>query len=180
MKILVPVAHGSESLETVSIVNVLRRADFDVTVASIEKDLTITATRGIRIVADQYFIDTENDRFDLVVLPGGEAGARVLSGCAGLIRMLRTQNESGRLFAAICAAPALTLAPHGFLDDRRATCYPSLREHLANYVDEPVVIDGNCVTGSGPGSAMPFALTLVELLAGTRAASTVAQGMLVP
>jgi 4-methyl-5(b-hydroxyethyl)-thiazole monophosphate biosynthesis len=178
VKILVPAAHGSESLETVSIINVLRRADFDVKIASIENDLTIAATRGIRIVADCFFADIEAEPFDVIALPGGEAGARALSACAGLIRKLKTHDHAGQMFAAICASPALVLAPHGFLERRRATCYPSFREHLPHYVADPVVVDRNCVTGSGPGTAMAFALKLVELAADMGTAKKVAQGML--
>jgi 4-methyl-5(b-hydroxyethyl)-thiazole monophosphate biosynthesis len=178
MKILVPAAHGSESLETVAIVNVLRRADFDVKVASIENDLTIAATRGIRIVADCFFADIEAEPFDLIALPGGEAGARALSAYASLIKKLKTHDQAGRMLAAICASPALVLAPHGFLERRRATCYPSFREHLPHYVEEPVVVDRNCITGSGPATAITFALKLVELAAGMETAKKVARGML--
>jgi 4-methyl-5(b-hydroxyethyl)-thiazole monophosphate biosynthesis len=178
MKVLVPVAHGSESLETVTIVNVLRRADIEVTLAGVEPEPVIDATRGIRLVVDQPIAAALRTEFDLIALPGGEKGAGALSRCAPLIEALQRQRASGRWYAAICAAPALTLAPHGLLEGRRATCYPSFRENLAHYIDAPVVVDGNCITSQGPATAFAFALKLVETLAGAPTRQRVAAGAL--
>jgi 4-methyl-5(b-hydroxyethyl)-thiazole monophosphate biosynthesis len=179
-KVLIPIAHGSESLETVSIANILRRAGITVTLASIELELVINATLDIRLQADRLLKDLQHERFDLITLPGGSKGSESLGGCASLIEMLKEQREAGRWYGAICAAPALALAPNGLLNERRATCYPSFRDRIPAFVDEPVVVDGNCVTSAGPGTAIPFALKLVELLAGADTAQKVAAAALIP
>jgi len=163
---LLPIAHGSESLEAVTLVNVLRRAEIEVTVASVEADLLVNGTRGLRLHADKRLLEALGHKYDLIVLPGGERGAETLHRNAPLIEMLHQQNEAQRWFGAICAAPALTLAPYHLLDDRQATCYPAFKRKLPHYVDQAVVVDGKCVTSQGPATAMAFALKLVELLAG--------------
>ncbi|MBL6751024.1 MAG: DJ-1/PfpI family protein [Nevskia sp.] len=175
--ILVPIAHGSESLETVCVVNVLRRAELEVTVASIESELTVTGTRGIRLTADRRFLDTGGQRFDMIVLPGGEKGSEALGRHAPLIERLQQQDDDRRWFAAICAAPALALAPHHLLDGRQATCHPAFRGRLPKFVDEPVVRDGHVVTSQGAGTALAFALKLAELLAGIEKSRAVAAQM---
>lgn len=176
--VLVAIAHGSESLETVTLVNVLRRADLDVTVASIEAEQTVSGTRGIKLVADARFLDVREHRYELIALPGGEKGAEALSRHMPLIEMLERHNDDRRLIGAICAAPALTLAPHHFLDGCRATCYPAFKSRLKNWVDEPVVMDRNLVTSQGPGTAMAFSLKLAGLLAGALKHDEVAAGLL--
>jgi protein deglycase len=175
---LVPVAHGSESLETVTLVNVLRRAEVEVTVASIEADLIVSGTRGVRIGADKRLLELLEHKYDLIALPGGEKGAEALNRHAPLIEMLEQQNDAGRWLAGICAAPALVLAPHRLLNGRQATCYPAFRHKLPKFVDKPVVIDGHCVTSQGPGTAMLFALMLAELLCGAPRSREVAEALL--
>ena len=177
--VLVAVAHGSESLETVTIVNLLRRAGLVVTVASIEASTVIEGTRGIRLIADALLAEVIDAPWQLVVLPGGADGARTLGRHAPLIRLLETRNEADQPMAAICAAPALTLAANGLLDGRQATCYPSFREQLPTFVDAPVVRDGPFTTSQGPGTAIAFALALIEQLAGRDARDQVAAGLLV-
>ena len=179
MKILVPVAHGSESLETVTLVNVLRRASIPVTVASVETETLVNATRDIRLVADAALADMLGEEFDAIILPGGERGAERLALNGPLIAKLSAQRVAHRWYGAICAAPALTLSPHGLLDGKQATCHPLFRDRLLHFVDRPVVIDGHCMTSQGPGTAIEFALTWVEKLAGEAERKRVANGMLV-
>lgn len=178
MKILVPLAHGSESLETVTLVNVLRRASIPVTLASIETETVINATRDIRLVADAAFADLSALDFDAIVLPGGERGAERLAQYAPLIEKLNSQRIGHRWYGGICAAPALTLSPHGLLDGKQATCYPAFKDCLLHYVDRPVVIDGHCITSQGPATALAFALTWVEKLVGIEQRQRIAADML--
>lgn len=178
MKVLVPVADGSEDIETVTIIDTLRRAHLEVTVASIGPQATVTASRGTRIVADCLFADAAPETFDLIALPGGTQGAEALGRHAPLIEKLRAQKSSGRWLAAICAAPALALAANGLLDDRRATCYPSFRDRLPKFSDEKVTVDGNLVTSQGPATALAFALKLIELLCGKDKAREIGKAML--
>lgn len=179
MKILVPVAHGSESLETVALVNVLRRAALPVRIASIETEPVINATRDIRLVADVSLSDVMNEDFDAIILPGGEQGAQRLAACQLLIEKLRSQRLAHRWYGAICAAPALTLSPLGLLDGKQATCHPAFRERLLHFVDRAVVIDGHCMTSQGPGTTLEFALTWVEKLASPDERKRVAAAMLI-
>jgi len=178
MNALVVVAHGSESLETVTLVNVLRRAGVTVTVASIEPTLAVEATRGVTLNADARYADVASQDFALIALPGGEKGAQALSAHAGLVEKLKAQRLAHRWIGAICAAPALVLSKHGLLDGKKATCYPAFREQLLHYVDLPVVVDGHCVTSQGPATAIAFGLQLVEVLCGADQRKAVAQGLL--
>ena len=102
--------------------------------------------------------------FHLVVLPGGIPGAEHLRDSAELIGILTRQREKGRLYGAICASPAVVLAHHGLLEGRQATCHPGFIDRLASRdrVEKRVVVDGNCLTSRGRGTAVEFALALVE------------------
>jgi len=179
-KVLVPVADGCEEIEAVTIIDVLRRAGADVTVASVG-ELRITASRGVRLVADTTIETCVDAVFDLIVLPGGMPGAEHLRDSELLITMLKRQEQAGRLFGAICAAPAVVLHHHGLLAGRRATTHPGFADTLENRgaVDSRVVVDGACVTSRGPGTALEFALKLVELLYGREKAAEVARPMVV-
>ncbi len=178
MKALIPISHGSESLETVTIVNVLRRAEVEVTVASIEKTPVVDATRGIKLTADALFSEVAHQEFDLIALPGGEQGARALGAHQPLVDKLQQQRLNHRWYGGICAAPALALSPHGLLDGKQATCYPAFRDALLHYVDRPAVVDGHCITGQGPAAAIAFSLALVEALAGSAKRKAVADALL--
>lgn len=177
---LVPVANGTEDIESVTIIDVLRRAGIKVTVASVERDITVTCAHGIRIVADALLADVAAQDFDLIVLPGGMPGAERLRDSPALIAMLKKQDARGALFGAICASPGVVLATHGLIGSRRATAYPGFEKLLPPGVmqEAAVVRDGNLVTSRGPATAMPFALALVEALCGKEKATQVAAGLL--
>jgi 4-methyl-5(b-hydroxyethyl)-thiazole monophosphate biosynthesis len=179
-KVLVPIADGTEEIEAVCIIDVLRRAGAAVTVASVG-ELQVTASRGVKLVADQLIDECMDETYDLVVLPGGMPGAEHLRDSKELERILKDQRDKGRLYGAICAAPAVVLKHHGLLNQRQATCHPSFVSHLENIdmVDARVVVDGTCVTSRGPGTALEFALKLVELLYGEDKAKEVAKPMVV-
>ncbi len=177
-KVLVPITDGIEELEAVSIIDVLRRAGAEVTVASADS-LQITASRGVKLLADKLISDCTGQTYDLIALPGGMPGAEHLRDCPQLISMLKAQKNAGRLYAAICASPAVVFQHHDLLDNCNATCYPSLAEKLNNVKDSPVVVDGNCITSQGPGTALAFSLKLVELLFDRQKAKEVADAMLV-
>lgn len=178
--VLVPIADGCEEIETACIVDVLRRAEADVTIASVGK-LQITASRGMKFVADKLISECVNDTYDLVVLPGGMPGAEHLRDSADLVKILKRQQQDGKLYAAICASPAVVLHHHGLLANRKATAYPGCTDHFENTeaINSRVVADKNCITSRGPGTAMEFALKLAEILCGEKKAADVAQSMLV-
>lgn len=187
-RVLVPVADGSEEMEVVIVVDVLRRAGASVTVASAEADgrLAVTCSRGVLLTADATLDAALGavSPFDLIVVPGGMPGAERLAGNAALTAALRAQREAGRPVAAICAAPAVVLEAQGLLPaGQPATAHPAFSGKLANQasVDERVAVatgsGGLVVTSRGPGTAFEFALALVALLCGEAKAREVAGPM---
>jgi 4-methyl-5(b-hydroxyethyl)-thiazole monophosphate biosynthesis len=178
--VLVPIADGSEEIEAVCIIDVLRRAGAEVTVASVD-GLQITASRGVKLVADKLIADCVDNTYDLIALPGGMPGAEHLRDSQELTTLLKRQEQEGRLYAAICASPAVVFQHHKLLGQRRATCHPAFADRLDNQtsVAERVVVDGNCITSRAPGTAIEFALKLVELLFDPAKAQKIAQPMLV-
>jgi 4-methyl-5(b-hydroxyethyl)-thiazole monophosphate biosynthesis len=180
-KVLVAVADGSEDIETITVVDVLRRAAVDVVVASITGNLQVTLSRKTVLVADRLLEECVDVSFDMIVLPGGMPGAKSLGESSLLINLIRTclQDEQ-KWIAAICAAPAVALYPNGLLEGYQATCYPSFSKDLPEniYVNESVVISKNCITSQSPATAMKFSLTLVEVLLGYDKACAVAKPML--
>lgn len=179
---LVPIANGSEDIEAVTIIDVLRRAEVAVTVAAVHDDLTVTAARQTRITADALMSECTGQTYDLIALPGGMPGAESLGQSEPLIKMLREQRDAGRWYAAICAAPAVALEPNGLLEDRTATAHPGFQNRLSDQsrTQERVVIDGNSVTSQGPGTALEFSLTLVECLLGKEKRDAVGAPMVLP
>ncbi|AQV02322.1 MULTISPECIES: DJ-1 family glyoxalase III [Desulfococcus] len=175
---LVPVADGTEEIEAVVIIDVLRRAGVAVTVASVMDRLQVTASRGVMLTAEKDISGCVEEAYDLVALPGGIPGARHLAASAALGKILDRQRGSGRLYGAICAAPAVVLRPLGLLEGLRATCHPAFRDELPGWEDRRVVVDGTCVTSQGPGTAIEFALSLVALLLGEAEAEAVAGPMI--
>jgi len=178
--VLVPIADGTEELEAVTIIDVLRRAGAQVTIASVST-LQVTASRKVKLVADWLITDCKDNTFDLIALPGGLPGSEHLRDCATLIEMLKSQKQAERLYGAICAAPAVALAPHGLLDGKKATCYPSCADVLPDptQANQRVVVDGNCITSQGPGTALEFAIELTRQLFDDNRAKQVAEAMLV-
>jgi 4-methyl-5(b-hydroxyethyl)-thiazole monophosphate biosynthesis len=177
--VLVPIADGTEELEAVTIIDTLRRAGAQVTVASVS-GLQVTASRKVKLVADALIKDCAGKTYDCIALPGGMPGAEHLRDCAVLTELLKEQDKAGRLIAAICAAPAVVLAHHGLLKGRKATCYPSAQDKLPDKsaAGQRVVVDGHFVTSQGPGTALEFALALVEVLFGPERKKQVAEPML--
>lgn len=178
-KVLVPIADGTEEIEAMCIIDVLRRAGASVTVASVDK-LQVTAAHGVKIVADRLISDCTEIVYDLIALPGGMPGAERLHDSKELELMLKRQQREGRLYAAICASPAVVFQRHGLIGQRKATCYPSFAKQLDNIdaVEDRVVVDDKCITSQGPGTALEFAIKLVELLYDEQKAKDVALPML--
>jgi protein deglycase len=176
--VLVPLAQGTEELEAVAVIDVLRRAGATVTIGTVDS-LHVTCSKGVRLVADCQLTDCQATLYDLIVLPGGMPGAENLRDSAELKEMLLEHDRRGGLIAAICAAPVVTLAPFGLLNNRRFTCHPGF-SHLAqgmNRLPQTTVVEGNLVTSQGAGTAIEFALTLVEMLFGPERRWEVARGM---
>lgn len=165
-KALVLFAEGSEELEAVTLINILRRGGVSVTVAGLTAG-PLRGSRGTVIVPDTLLEAVQHDDFDLVVLPGGLPGTTHLRNDARVAALLRRQHGANKEVAAICAAPSV-LAAAGLLQGKRATSYPTCLDEFPDVAkqNEAVVVDGNIVTSRGPGTAMDFALTLLERLVG--------------
>ncbi|CAN1271647.1 Protein DJ-1 homolog B [Linum perenne] len=175
-KVLVPIADGTEPMEAVITIDVLRRAGADVTVASVGKELRVEAAHGVKIIADSLVSNCVDDVFDLIALPGGIPGATNLRDCKELENMVKKQATDGRPYAAVCASPAVALGSWGLLKGLKATCYPSFMEQLqssATAVESRVQQDGIVITSRGPGTTMEFAVALVEQLYGKEKAAEV-------
>jgi 4-methyl-5(b-hydroxyethyl)-thiazole monophosphate biosynthesis len=163
---LVLFASGSEELETVTIVNVLRRAGVKVTLAGLTIGV-LQGARSINILPDCMLDDVLYDEFDIIVLPGGLPGTNHLRMDPRVISLLQRMNDQNKYLAAICAAPSV-LAEAGLLDDKQATCYPGMMEGFphVHLQASAIVEDGMLITSRGPGTAMDFALLLAEKLVG--------------
>ena len=179
-RVLVPIADGSEEIETSCITDTLVRAGAEVTVASVEATTTCTMSRGLKIVADALVTDLGNDEFDLVALPGGMPGAERLRDSDALDAILRKQDARQAPLAAVCASPAVILKSKGMLRSQ-ATCYPAppFVEALGDIADGDVVRDGHITTSRGPGTSLKFALDLVDQLYGPEKAEELRAQMLV-
>uniref|UniRef100_A0A7S2MR37 DJ-1/PfpI domain-containing protein n=1 Tax=Zooxanthella nutricula TaxID=1333877 RepID=A0A7S2MR37_9DINO len=192
--VLVPIANGSEEIETACVTDVLTRAKFKVTVASCEDALTVTMSRNLKITADKKLADCAGGTWAAIVCPGGLPGAQTLADNTTLQEMLRKQLSEERIVAAVCAAPALVLAKNGLLkkgdthEAFKATCYPHPNKLFQNEIteetsagawqQEAVVVDRNVITSQGPGTSLQFALKIVEKLKGKELSKTLADALL--
>jgi len=177
--VLILLADGFEEVESVTPVDVLRRAGVEVIVAGVGKT-EIKGSRGLRVLADIRLEDYQGLP-DAIVLPGGIPGAENLRDSAAVKALVKKMHDAGRLIGAICAAPGLVLAGQGILDGKKATGYPGYeKEFKAStvYQEKSVVKDGQLLTSRGPGTAMEFSLELAKLLAGEATAEKVASAML--
>ena len=167
-RVIVPLAQGCEELEAITIVDLLRRAGIEVVTAGLDAQ-PVRAARGTVLIPDTTLDAATESDYDMIVLPGGLPGADHLRDDPRIIELVRDMHANGRYTAAICAAPRV-LARAGLLDNRRATSFPggiNVDEIPGiEYVEDAVVTDGTIVTSRGPGTAMDFALQLIELLAG--------------
>ena len=166
--VLVPLAQGCEELEAVTIIDLLVRAGVEVVSAGLEPG-PVTASRGVVLMPQMTLDEALEREYDMVVLPGGMPGATNLESDERLRKLLRRMADSGKFTAAICAAPRV-LASAGLLSGKKATSYPGHLDKMAlpdvEYREEAVVQDGKVITSRGPGTAMDFALTLIEQLVG--------------
>ena len=177
--VLVPLAQGCEELEAVTVIDLLRRAGVEVVTAGLD-DQPVKASRGTTLVPDTNLDAVVNRDFDMVVLPGGLPGADHLDHDERLRAILQRTADKGKWLAAICAAPKV-LAHAGYLNGRRATSYPGVLEELGlpeiTSTGTAVERDGNVITSRGPGTAMDFALELIDVLKGDQVRRDVEEGL---
>jgi 4-methyl-5(b-hydroxyethyl)-thiazole monophosphate biosynthesis len=164
--VLIPLAQGCEEIEAVTVMDVLRRAGIEVASAGLDAQ-PVRASRGTVLLPDTTLDAALAHGYDMVVLPGGQPGTSNLGKDKRILELLQRMAQQGKYVAAICAAPSV-LAAAGLLDGKRATCYPGSLDAFSRVQQQHTALaeDGNIITSRGPGTAMDFALLLVERLAG--------------
>lgn len=172
---------GAEEIETLSVADILCRAGVEVTIAA-SAEHTVAGSRGLPLSASTSLSEASKHPWDAIYLPGGFGSAEYARDNAAVQEVIETQLASGRIMAIICASP-MALIPRGLGKGKRITCYPALRETLepevGEWVDEPVVWDGNLVTSQGPGTAMALGFSLAAHLTDAATAEQVAKDMLI-
>ncbi len=161
MNTLIPLADGVEEMEAVIVIDVLRRAEWNVVTAGFY-DGAVTASRGVRLLPDVLWSELDPEEFEMIVIPGGADGVRRLRENKAVMETVKFFQRRERWISAICAGPLL-LESAGILRGRRVTAHPAVIAELKTAIveEEAVVRDGRIITGRGPGAAMLFALTLV-------------------
>ncbi len=179
-RVLIPLAEGCEELEAITLIDVLRRAEIEVVSAGLAVG-PVTASRGTRLLPDTTLDAVVQADFDLVVLPGGMPGAAHLTEDLRVTAALQRCHAAGGHVAAICAAP-MALAEAGLLEGKKATAYPGFidggKYPNLTYTSAAVEQDGRVITSRGPGTAMDFALHLIETLCGVATRAQVEAGLM--
>ncbi len=180
MKVLIPLADGVEEMEFVIIVDVLRRAGWEVVSAGLKAGV-VKASRGVQLVPDVLWERIDISDFDGLVFPGGSGGTDILKRDVRVLEAIRSFDLAQKWVAAVCAGP-LVLQAAGILEGRKVTCHPGVVDQLTvtDRIDQPVVVDGHLVTSQGPGTSFLFALTLVGIVENKQKAVMLAAEMVLP
>ena len=167
-------ADGFEEIEGLMVVDLLRRADIDITMVSMSEKKQVTGAHGISVTGDAIFQEIDFSNKDMLILPGGMPGTTNLMEHKELVQLLIDHNEEGKMIGAICAAPSV-LGVNKILEGKHATCFPGFEEKLlgAAYLDEKVVKDKNIITSKGLGTALDFALAMIEHYKGSKVAKEI-------
>ncbi|CAH1772443.1 unnamed protein product [Owenia fusiformis] len=180
---LVILAEGAEEMETIIAVDVMRRGEINVTLAGLSGVDPVKCSRGVVIVPDTSLEKAlaGGTTYNVVVLPGGNGGAKAMAESEKVKEILQNQEKAGRTIAAVCAAP-IVLAKHDIAKGSSVTSHPAVKDTLVKdykYSEERVVKDGNIITSRGPGTSFEFALKIVETLQGKDKADSLVPPMLV-
>ena len=164
-KVIVVLADGFEEMEAVSPIDLLRRAGASVTVVGLDKK-EITSSRGLKVVCDTVLSEVAETGWNAVVLPGGQPGANNLHTSEKVSTIVMNTYNDGGYVCAICASPAVVLAPLGLLTGKKAVCYPGMEQGIENvkFSSGPVMNDARIITARGAGCATEFGLEIVSAL----------------
>lgn len=177
--ILIPIATGFEEIEAISLIDILRRAEINVITASLEDNLEVQGAHNIKVIADTSIQNITSEDIDMILLPGGWGGTKLLAQDSFVQNLLKDMNSQNKDIAAICAAP-YALNSAGVLS-QNYTCYPSVEQDIrvdGYHSDEKIVEEGNIITSRGPGTAMCFALYIVKKYKGDEVYNTLKSGLL--
>ena len=174
MKAYAMIADGTEEVECLAVVDVLRRAGLHMPIVAVGGP-TVIGSHGIKITADATLGEADISDADLLFIPGGKAGAAKLAESKPLISAIEKVLSRGGRVAAICAAPALVLGANGFLSGKRATCYPGFEQYITNAVvcGDRVVTDGQITTAKAMGCSVELGIELVRLVVSEQAAEII-------
>lgn len=177
-KAAVFLATGYEEIEALTVVDLCRRAGVETDMVSVTGEREVTGSHGISVVTDKLPEQAVLKEYDMLILPGGMPGTKNLEAQEALMGQIDAFAAAGKYIAAICAAPGI-FGHRGILKGRRACCYPSFESQLAGaeVTQNPVEISGNVITSRGMGTAIPFGLAIVSVLAGKEAADRLAEGI---
>ncbi len=179
-KVAIFLADGFEEIEGLTVVDIVRRANIEIDMISINGRLEVKGSHGIQVKADKILADIDKDDYNLLVLPGGKVGTENLENCEDLLDMIGYFYGAGKYIAAICAAPSI-FAHRGFLMGKKATCHPAFEEHLekggAFLTRNSVEIDSGIITGQGMGASVAFGLAIAGILAGEETANNIASAI---
>ena len=177
MNVLVPLAEGFEEIEAITIIDTLRRASIKVITASL-KDTQVTGSHDITVTADTTLANAINSTYEMIILPGGMPGSKNLTEDQRIIDLVQNIYTNNGYIAAICAAP-MVLGKAGIIKGKNATCFPGVEDKMTEAIPsaEPVVQDGNIITGRGPACTIPFSLKIVEIIKGKEAALKIQNAM---
>lgn len=175
-------APGFEEIEALATVDAMRRADMKIVEVSVTDTKHVTGATGQTVVADSLLTDIDPTDAEWIIIPGGQPGADNLHSSQKVNEIIKNQYERGGKIAAICAGPAVVVAPTGILKGKKGTCYPGLGNMIESeggtYVKEPVVIDGNIITSEGPGTTLMFAKAIISASVGKEKADETLSSML--
>ncbi len=178
-KAILPLAEGFEEIEAVVCIDLLRRAGIKVDVVGLT-NLIISGSRKIRIKTTKK-INQISYPYDACILAGGMPGAKNLASSTNINQLIKKMAREKKIIAAICASPAIILAPLGILDNKKATCYPGMEKSFSPstiYKNKKVVVDENIITSQGPATAFQFALGIIEKLVGKKISDKVKESIL--
>ncbi|WP_419250276.1 DJ-1 family glyoxalase III [Borreliella afzelii] len=161
-------ANGFEDIEAIVPIDILRRGNVNIQVISINDNNVVTSSKGVSFLTDDIISNCNENRFDLIILPGGMPGATNLFNSKELDLILKDMNAKGKFIAAICASPVVVFAAKGLLGFNKFTCYPGMEENVVDgeFVDKNVVRSNNFITSKGVGTSFEFAFTLLEIVKG--------------
>ena len=171
-------AEGFEEIEALTPLDLLRRAEIEIESIGVNNQ-TVIGAHGIPVQCDRTLSELSESP-TMVILPGGMPGARNLAQSSAVARLIKQIAAQDGIIAAICAAPALVLAPLGLLEHSRYTCFPAYRQQIQSgtLVDKPVVVDNNLITAPAAGCAVQFALALIERIRGAETAHHISRSIL--
>ena len=166
MKVAVFIANGSEEIEALTPVDVIRRTGIDCDLISVNEKV-VTCSHNVLVTADKRIEEADLSMYDALVIPGGMPGATNIATCKKAVEGIRGAIENGKVVASICASPAVVLADNGLTEGYKTTCYPAtqfIQSLGENYTGADVEIDRNLITANGPKSALKFSLAICEAL----------------